>query len=375
MSHRSRTAALLTAAATLLLGAAVALTAGPEPAAAHGTAMTPGSRTFLCWKDGLSSTGEIRPNNPACSAAVAQSGANSLYNWFSVLRSDAGGRTVGFIPDGKLCSGGNPGYTGFDLARTDWPLTHLTAGANMEFRYSNWAHHPGTFYFYVTKDSWRPDRPLAWSDLEEPFLTVTNPPQRGGVGTNDGHYYFSGNLPTNKSGRHVIYSRWVRSDSQENFFGCSDVTFDGGNGEVTGVGPGGTPPPTPNPTTPPPNPTTPPPNPTTPPPNPTTPPPHSGDCMAVYKVVGSWNGGFQGEVMIMNHTASAWSGWTANWTWPSGQRINNLWNGTLNGSGATVAVTNAAHNGVLAPEGTATFGFVATTNGTNTLPTVTCSGS
>ncbi|MEU9509222.1 lytic polysaccharide monooxygenase [Micromonospora sp. NPDC048170] len=373
MSHRSRTAALLTAAATLLVGA-VALTAGPDPAAAHGAAMTPGSRTYLCWKDGLSSTGEIRPNNPACSAAVAQSGANSLYNWFSVLRSDAGGRTVGFIPDGKLCSGGNPGYTGYDLARTDWPLTHLTAGARMEFRYSNWAHHPGTFYFYVTKDSWSPDRPLAWSDLEEPFLTVTNPPQRGGVGTNDGHYYFSGNLPTNKSGRHVIYSRWVRSDSQENFFGCSDVTFDGGNGEVTGIGPGGTPPPTPNPTTPPPNPTTPPPNPTTPPPNPTTPPPHSGDCMAVYKVVTAWQGGFQGEVMIMNHTASTWSGWTANWTWPSGQSINSLWSGTLGGSGSSVTVTNAAWNGTIAPEGTTAFGFVATTNGTNTLPTVTCTG-
>ena len=61
---------------------------------------------------------------------VAESGANSLYNWFSVLRSDAGGRTVGFIPDGQLCSGGNPGFSGYDLARTDWPLTHLTAGAH-----------------------------------------------------------------------------------------------------------------------------------------------------------------------------------------------------------------------------------------------------
>ena len=104
-------AALLTAAATLALGA-VALASSPEPAAAHGTAMTPGSRTYLCWKDGLSQTGEIQPNNPACSAAVAQSGANSLYNWFSVLRSDAGGRTTGFIPDGQLCSGGNTGFSG-----------------------------------------------------------------------------------------------------------------------------------------------------------------------------------------------------------------------------------------------------------------------
>ncbi|MFI7220367.1 lytic polysaccharide monooxygenase [Micromonospora maritima] len=375
--HRSRTAALVTAALTLALGA-FALASHSDPAAAHGAAMTPGARTYLCWKDGLSGTGEIRPNNPACSAAVAQNGANSLYNWFSVLRSDAGGRTVGFIPDGKLCSGGNPNFSGYDAARNDWPVTHLTAGRSIEFRYSNWAHHPGTFYFYVTKDSWSPTRPLAWSDLEEqPFLQVTNPPQRGAVGTNDGHYYFTGNLPTNKSGRHIIYSRWVRSDSQENFFGCSDVTFDGGNGEVTGIGSGGGTP-TPTPTTPTPTPTTPTPTPTTPTPTPTStptmPPPGSGDCMAIYKVVSAWQGGFQGEVEIMNHSTRTYAGWTASWTWPSGQTINQVWNGTLSGSGASVTVTNASYNGSVPPEGRTTFGFIANVSGTNTLPTVTCTG-
>ncbi|MET8088016.1 lytic polysaccharide monooxygenase [Micromonospora sp. NPDC005237] len=380
--NRSRTAALLTAALTLALGA-VALASSPQPAAAHGAAMTPGARTYLCWQDGLSQTGEIKPNNPACAAAVAQSGTNSLYNWFSVLRSDAGGRTTGFIPDGQLCSGGNTGYRGYDLPRTDWPLTHLTSGARLDFRYSNWAHHPGTFYFYVTKDSWSPTRALAWSDLEEqPFLTVTNPPQRGGVGTNDGHYYFSGNLPSGKSGRHIIYSRWVRSDSQENFFGCSDVAFDGGTGQVTGVGPGGsnpptTPPPTtappttPPPTTPPP--TTPPPTtrpPTTPPP--TMPPPSTGDCMAVYKVTSAWQGGFQGEVTIMNHGSTPFAGWTASWTWPNGQVINQIWSATQTTSGASVTATNVSYNGTVAPEGTTTFGFLASSTGTNGIPTVTC---
>ncbi len=358
-SYRTRTTVLLTAAMTLLAAVVVLITRS-EPAAAHGAAMVPGSRTFLCWRDGLSPTGEIQPYNPACSAAVDQSGANSLYNWFSVLRSDAAGRTVGFIPDGQLCSGGNSGFLGYDLARTDWPLTHLTAGQSIEFRYSNWAHHPGTFYFYITKDSWSPTRPLAWNDLEEqPFLTVTNPPQRGGPGTNDGHYYFTGTLPADKSGRHLIYSRWVRSDSPENFFGCSDVTFDGGNGEVTGIGPGGT---------------LPPPSPTTAPPSPTTPPP-SGDCMAVYKVINAWPDGFQGEVEIMNHTATTWSGWTASWTWPSGQAITQLWNGTHTSSGSAVTVTNASYNGTVVPEGRTTFGFLASLAGPNTSPTVTCSGS
>ncbi|MEV6693089.1 lytic polysaccharide monooxygenase [Micromonospora sp. NPDC051196] len=368
--HRPRLAAIFFAAVTLAASAVVAVTASPDPAAAHGAAMTPGSRTYLCWRDGLSPTGEIRPQNPACSAAVAQSGANSLYNWFSVLRSDAGGRTTGFIPDGQLCSGGATGFRGYDLARNDWPLTHLTAGRTMEFRYSNWAHHPGTFYFYVTRDSWSPTRALAWSDLEaQPFLTVTNPPQRGAVGTNDGHYYFTGTLPANKSGRHIIYSRWVRSDSQENFFGCSDVTFDGGNGEVTGIGGGTNPPPTtPPPTTPPP--TTPPP--TTPPP--TTPPPgNNSGCSATFKLTNSWSGGFQGEVEIKNTGTAPLNGWAANWTLSSGQQISQVWNATHTTSGSSVTARNVSYNGSLGANGTTSFGFLA--SGTSSTPTITCTAS
>ncbi|GAA3764791.1 lytic polysaccharide monooxygenase [Plantactinospora mayteni] len=346
-----------------VLGAVAALAAGvitvvsPTPALAHGAAMAPGSRTFLCWKDGLSQTGQIIPNNPACAAAVAQSGANSLYNWFSVLRSDAAGRTTGFVPDGQLCSGGNTSFSGYNLARNDWPLTHLTAGGNFNFKYSNWAHHPGTFYFYVTRDGFSPTRALNWSDLEAtPFLTVTNPPQNGAVGTNEGHYYFSGQLPSGKSGRHIIYSRWVRSDSAENFFGCSDVVFDGGNGQVTGVGPGGTPtnPPTGNPTNP-----------------PTGNPGGPAACTATYRSTGSWSGGFQAEVTIRNSGTTALSGWTTQWSWTNGETIGSLWNGTHSQSGSTVTVRNVAHNGSLAPGASATFGFVG--SGTSTgAPAPTC---
>ncbi|PZG08175.1 chitin-binding protein [Micromonospora craterilacus] len=337
--------ALLLAAATLV-ASVVVVTARPDPAAAHGAAMIPGARTFLCWKDGLSPTGEIRPQNPACAAAVAQSGSNSLYNWFSVLRSDANGRTTGFIPDGQLCSGGATGFRGYDLARNDWPLTHLTAGRTMEFRYSNWAHHPGTFYFYVTKNTWSPTRALAWSDLEEqPFLTVTNPPQRGAVGTNDGHYYFTGTLPSNKSGRHIIYSRWVRSDSQENFFGCSDVTFDGGNGEVTGIGSGGSNPP----------------------------PAGNGGCSATFKLTNSWSGGFQGEVEIRNTGTAPLNGWAASWTLSSGQQISQIWNATHTTSGSSVTARNVSYNGTVGVNGSTSFGFLA--SGTSSSPTITCAAS
>ncbi|WP_370879416.1 lytic polysaccharide monooxygenase [Catenuloplanes indicus] len=368
VNFRRRAAAYF--AASVLAAGLVTVISPPSAAQAHGAMMRPGSRTYLCWQDGMDSTGQIVPQNSACRAATNISGTNVLYNWFSVLRSDGAGRMEGFIPDGQLCSGGNTNFTGFNVPG-DWPVTHLTSGAAWSWRYSNWAHHPGTFSMYITNDGWDPNQPLAWDDLADtPFLQVTNPPQNGPVGSNDGHYYWSGNLPSGKSGRHIIYSVWSRSDSQETFYGCSDVVFDGGNGEVTGLKGGGTVTPTPTPTSSPsPRPTTP--GPTTP--APTTPPPTTGHpgngCMAVYSVVSTWNGGMQGQVEIMNHNTATSGGWTATLTLPSTYTISSLWNGTMSGSGSTVTVRNVNWNGAIAPERSTTFGFVANGSG---LPQVSC---
>ncbi|GAA1763521.1 lytic polysaccharide monooxygenase [Luedemannella helvata] len=379
--------AVLSAATVLATTALTVLT--PSGALAHGAMMRPGARTYNCWLDGVTPQGDIQPKNPACAAAVAAGGTTPLYNWFGVLRSDAGGRTTGFISDGQLCSGGNPTFAAYDAARNDWPLTHLTAGAGFSWKYSNWAHHPGTFYMYVTRDGFNPTSPLKWSDLEStPFLTITNPPQNGSVGSNEGHYYWSGNLPSGKSGRHIIYSRWVRSDSNENFFGCSDVVFDGGNGEVTGIGTGGgqtsaapttrAPVTTAGPTTRAPVTTA---GPTTRAPGttagPTTGAPattggnnNGGACVATYKTVNSWGNGFQGEVTVKNNGSSTTNAWTATLTSPSGQTITQVWSGTGSSSGSTTTVKNANWNGTLGGGASTAFGFIG--SGTTTAPTVSC---
>ena len=321
------------------------------PASAHGAMMVPGSRTYLCWKDGLSSTGQIVPHNPACAAAVAQSGANSLYNWFAVLRSDGAGRTRGFIPDGELCSGGAVVYdfSGYDLARDDWPVTHLTSGADIEFRYNKWAAHPGTFRTYITKDTWSPTRTLGWDDLEDqPFYSATDPPSVGSPGNEDAYYHWNARLPSGKSGRHIIYTVWQRSDSNETFYGCSDVVFDGGNGEVTGVGEGDG-------------------DPTDPPTDPTDPPGTPGKvCTAEYRSINSWGGGYQGEVKVTNTGTLPLNGWMAHLTFANGETVGSLWNGTYTQSGPDVTVKNASWNGSLAVGASTTFGLTANAPGSAT---------
>ncbi len=357
-------ASLAAAVVTASIGFAVIQAA---PVQAHGATMVPGSRTWLCYQDGLRPTGEIAAYNPACAAAIAANGTTPLYNWFAVLRSDANGRTTGFIPDGQLCSGGTGGpynFSGYNNTRTDWPLTHLTSGANIQFRHSNWAHHPGTFYLSITRQGWNPSSPLAWSDLSE-FWSVTNPPANGGPGALN-YYYWNAQLPSGRSGRAIIYIRWVRADSQENFFSCSDVIFDGGNGQVTGVGPNQTlPPPTGGPTS---SPTS---GPTS---GPTTPPPGNGACSATYTAGNQWNPGFQGGVTVRNTSTSAsLGGWTVRATWANGQSVTQAWDSSYTTSGNVTTFVNASHNGSIPPSGTRTFGFLGTWSGTNSPPSLSCS--
>ena len=207
----------------------------PSPASAHGVAMVPGSRTYLCYQDLIAHSSTQMPANPACATAVAETGTTPLYNWFAVLDSNGAGQTVGYIPDGEICSGGHNGpynFSSYNAARSDWPKTHLTAGSTIQVQYSNWAAHPGSFNVYITNDGWTPDTPLAWGDLTL-IQTVTDPPQSGSPGANGGHYYWNLQLPQGKGGQQMIFIHWIRSDSRENFYSCSDVVFDGGNGEVT----------------------------------------------------------------------------------------------------------------------------------------------
>ncbi|MFI8292573.1 lytic polysaccharide monooxygenase [Streptomyces sp. NPDC085614] len=220
MTSRRRTVATV-----LTLGIAPLALAGigAAPAVAHGSMTDPVSRVSACYAEGPES-----PKSAACKAAVAASGTQAFYDWNAVNIANAAGKHRELIPDGKLCSAGNDKYRGLDLARGDWPASSLASGKHT-FRYKGTAPHKGSFALYVTKDGYDPTKPLKWSDLEEkPFATVTDPRME------NGDYVFDGTVP-NKSGRHLIYSVWQRSDSPEAFYTCSDVVFGKDNGSAGGA--------------------------------------------------------------------------------------------------------------------------------------------
>ncbi|WP_436776792.1 lytic polysaccharide monooxygenase auxiliary activity family 9 protein [Yinghuangia sp. YIM S09857] len=211
-----RSAAVATAAAfPLAIGAL-----GSGTAHAHGTSQNPPSRIQLC-----STQGGENPENfrlSACKAAKAAVGnsAAPFYDPNAVNIAAAAGRHREIIPDGKLCSAGNAQYAGLDLPRTDWPTTNLPSGAAYTFRFKATAPHKGKFEYYITKEGFDVTKPLKWSDLEAaPIATAVDPVLENGA------YVISGKLPK-RTGRHLIYVVWQRSDSPEAFYSCSDVAFD-----------------------------------------------------------------------------------------------------------------------------------------------------
>ncbi|MFG3578237.1 lytic polysaccharide monooxygenase auxiliary activity family 9 protein [Micromonospora chersina] len=204
MAVRRTLAALAAVAATLLLTGV--------PASAHGAPTSPLSRAAACGPEGG------RADTPACRAAIAAGAA--VREWDNIRVAQIDGRDRERIPDGELCSGGLSAYRGLDLPRADWPATTLTAGARHTFRYRTTIPHKGTFRFYATTASYAPTRRLTWADLDEkPFLTVTDPPIR------DGAYEMPGRLPTGRTGRHIIYTIWQNSNTQDTYYSCSDVVF------------------------------------------------------------------------------------------------------------------------------------------------------
>ena len=206
-----------TARRALLIAAAAALFTAPAvtPAAAHGAPVTPVSRVAAC-----SSLSGMYASTAACRAAIAQHGGQTFDDWDNLRIAGVDGRDRQRIPDGKLCSAGLDEYRGLDVARADWAATRLTAGARFTLTYRTTIPHSGNFELYLTNDTYNPAKPLTWSQMStQPFLTVTDPQVTNGA------YHLTGRLPSDRTGRHLLYTVWRNTSSSDTYYSCSDVVL------------------------------------------------------------------------------------------------------------------------------------------------------
>ncbi|WP_327380046.1 MULTISPECIES: cellulose binding domain-containing protein [unclassified Streptomyces] len=89
---------------------------------------------------------------------------------------------------------------------------------------------------------------------------------------------------------------------------------------------------------------------------------------ATYTRASGWTGGYTGQYVVSNDTATVQSGWTLEFDLPAGTKIESLWNGEHTVSGNHVTVEPASWNKDIAPGGSVTVGFVAASAGTAADP-------
>jgi chitin-binding protein len=100
----------------------------------------------------------------------------------------------------------------------------MTPGAAFTLKYSSTIPHTGTFKLFLTKQGYSPTRALKWSDLpEKPFATATDP------ALVDGAYRISAKLPSDRTGRQMLFTIWQNSSTPDTYYSCSDVVFSGGS--------------------------------------------------------------------------------------------------------------------------------------------------
>ncbi|MFF5138801.1 lytic polysaccharide monooxygenase [Streptomyces sp. NPDC013157] len=209
----TRTTARLRVAGAAVAAPLLLLSWAAGSARAHGAPTYPVSRAYACSPSGGSAS------TAACKAAIAASGQNFVA-WDDVRVAGVNGRDRQVIPDGRLCGGSLPAYKGLDLARADWPATELTPGARLTMTYAATIAHSGTFRLYLTKPGYDPTKPLTWSELPaQPFAEFKDPSLTNGA------YHFTATLPTDRTGRQVLYTVWQTTSTPDTYYSCSDVVF------------------------------------------------------------------------------------------------------------------------------------------------------
>ena len=334
----TRIAAAAVTSVLALLTALIGSVVVASSASAHGSTQDPPSRVYGCRF--------LTPDNELCKQAWA-SNSQALYDWNEVNIGDAGGVHQPRIPDGQLCSAGRAKYAAFNTASDKWPVTNLKPGSDGKYslQWLNTAPHATAYYkVYITKPGFDVNAaPLKWSDLEFVHDSGASAPASAEV--------IRTALPA-RSTHSIIYTIWQRSDSQEAFYACNDVTIGGGGTPTATASPTSA---SPTPTTASPTPTTASPTPTTASPTPTTTAPTgNGGVTIALKKTDEWGSGRNYDATITNTSSAASSSWKVNVPWP-----NNVepWNTATSHTDGQLTLSNVAWNGSLASGAAVTVGF------------------
>ncbi|MEN1939018.1 lytic polysaccharide monooxygenase [Paenibacillus sp. 102] len=175
----------------------------PQNASAHGFVEKPGSRAALCSQP----YGALNLN---CGSIMYEPQS---------LEAPKGFPQGGPV-DGKIASAGGK-FDGILDQQTSnrWFKNTINGGENtFTWKYTA-PHLTSQWHYYITKKGWDPNKPLARADFE-PIGTVKHD---GSAASNNLSHKI--NVPTDRSGYHVILAVWDVADTANAFYNVIDVNL------------------------------------------------------------------------------------------------------------------------------------------------------
>ncbi|MFB7158507.1 lytic polysaccharide monooxygenase [Lysinibacillus sp. NPDC056232] len=188
--------------AALLAAGIMGIAMAPN-ASAHGFVEKPASRAALCSQ----SYGAL---NLSCGRVMYEPQSLEAKKGFP----------QGGPVDGKIASAGGQFDGILDQQSVNrWFKNTITGGPNtFKWKYTQ-SHLTSKWHYYITKKGWDPNKPLTRADLE-PIGTVEHNGTE--ASTNLTHTI---NVPTDRSGYHVILAVWDVSNTANAFYNVIDVNL------------------------------------------------------------------------------------------------------------------------------------------------------
>lgn len=200
---------------------------------AHGYVDYPKARQQICKDDGgywWPADGSAIPNL-ACRAAFQKSGGYALtqHHEYSSNVPDYFNLSAvkAVVKDGLLCAGGDLRKAGMDLPSANWQPTvvNMQNSNSIKLRFrATTPHNPSFWQVYLSNSNFD----VATEALSWQKLTLIH--QQDDVPAQAGYYELDVQLPQNRSGKAVLYTRWQRQDVVgEGFYNCSDLELHSGD--------------------------------------------------------------------------------------------------------------------------------------------------
>ncbi|MBE1489460.1 lytic polysaccharide monooxygenase auxiliary activity family 9 protein [Plantactinospora soyae] len=223
---------ILALAVTGAVALTVSLVVTQDTASAHGSTINPASRNYGCWKRWGSDfqNPNMASQDPMCWQAW-QADPNAMWNWNGLYRDGVAGNHQAAVPNGQLCSAGQTGgvrYAALDNPG-NWQSTKVSANFGVKL-HDQALHGADYFRIYLTRQGFNPlTQRLNWSNLELLKETGRYAPGAGTRETGDPVLNGVSNTinvsSSGRSGRHIVYTIWKASHSDQTYYWCADVNF------------------------------------------------------------------------------------------------------------------------------------------------------